>query len=453
MTEQPPPSSDTLYERFLRGCEQEHLFRGDTPVLVAVSGGVDSVVLAHLIAKAGIPFSIAHCNFHLRGDESDRDELFTQNLAHELGVEMHTEHFNTHSYAFNEGISIEMAARDLRYAWFSQLLKQHSYQCVATGHHADDQIETLLLNLIRGTGISGLRGMLPKTGQVVRPLLPFFRNEIQQYASANQIGWIEDTSNQEVEIRRNRIRHMMMPLVEEINPNYRMALLRTVQHIREAEIIYREKVEEKLATVVIYDRHDIKVSIPGLKSLKPLSTYLFELLSPYGFNASTLAEIEKGLDAISGKQYFSPSHRVVKDRDELIITVKSSTDDAEHWQYFLHEETDTMTRPLRLKCKTSTEEEYTLTPDPSTAALDFHKLTFPLTLRKWQTGDAFVPLGMQNRKKLSDLFSDLKLSLPEKERVWVILSGEQIVWVVGYRIDNRYRITEQTRTVFSITVE
>jgi tRNA(Ile)-lysidine synthase len=444
--------ADAITGRFLSHAETEGLWPDPEPVLVAVSGGVDSVVLTHLVVRTGKPFAIAHCNFNLRGEESARDEAFTVALAQQLGVEIHTEHFNTYEYAFKEGISTEMAARDLRYAWFAHLVRKQGYQCVATGHHADDQIETLLLNLIRGTGISGLRGMLPKAGQVVRPLLNFFRSEIVAFAKTKNLQWIEDSSNASTEIRRNRIRHEIMPVIEKCNPNYRQTILRTIEHIKETEIIYRNHLAETFADIVVEEPGGVHVSIDGMKRLSPLSTYLYELLANYGFNSATTDAVAKAMNGIPGKQFLSPSHRLVKDRDHLIITVRPSSEGEEEWEYFIADGQEMVKTPVRIFCRVIPADQYTVNPVPTIAALDYHKLSFPLTIRRWRTGDAFVPLGMRNKKKLSDLFSDLKLSLPEKEQVWVITSGEEIVWVAGHRLSNNFRITTRTRQVFEMNL-
>lgn len=450
-----PQQFDTgrsLEERFLENVSREGFWNPDRPLLLAVSGGVDSVVLATLMQKTGLECAIAHCNFHLRDKESDIDETFTQQLADSLGMDCYVEHFNTYEYAFREGISTEMAARDLRYAWFHKLLKMHQFQCVVTGHHADDQIETMLLNLSRGTGISGLRGMLPRSGQIVRPLLKFYRHEIEAYALACGLAWREDLTNRSTEIRRNRIRHEILPVFDALNPNCRQSMISTMNFLRDAEIIYRETVDRKLHEITTPYRNGVKVSVEKLKELTPRGAWLFELLSPYGFNTANIQAIGEALDAISGKQFVSPTHRLVKDRDALIILPGTLTDE-ETWEYFINETDTAFSEPFPLKCSMLPARGYVFSNDSGVAALDAGKLRFPLTLRKWRKGDVFVPLGMRNRKKLSDFFTNLKMSIPEKEQIWVVTSEQEIVWVAGLRIDNRYRITEHTQQIFVLQME
>jgi len=437
-----------MESRFAEYAAGEKLWVPGKPVLLAVSGGIDSVVLATLMKSTGLDCAVAHCNFHLRDKESDGDEVFTQQLADALEMTCFVEHFNTYEYAFKEGISIEMAARDLRYKWFRNLLKMHQFQCVVTGHHADDQIETMLLNLSRGTGISGLRGMLPKSGQVARPMLRFYRSEIEAYAVARQLAWREDRSNASIEIRRNRIRHEILPQFEALNPNYRQSMVSTINFLRDAEIIYREAVDEKIAQITTPYQQGIRVSVNELKKLTPPGAWLFELLSPYGFNSATILSIGAALDGISGKQFVSPTHRLVKDRESLLITPRSQAGDEEVWEYFINETETGLKEPFALECSMIPAAGFSLDPNPNVAALDADALQFPLTLRRWSQGDAFIPLGMRNKKKLSDFFTNMKLPIPEKERVWVITSAQEIVWVVGFRIDHRYRVTKHTRRLF-----
>jgi tRNA(Ile)-lysidine synthase len=246
----------------------------------------------------------------------------------------------------------------------------------------------------------------------------------------------------------------MMPVIEKCNPNYRQTILRTIEHIRETEIVYRNHLADTFAEIVAEEPGGVvQLCIEKLKKLSPLSTYLYELLAPYGFNSATVEAVANALDGISGKQFLSPSHRLVKDRDHLIITVRPLTEGEEEWEYFISDGQEMAEIPVRIACRTVSADQYTLNPDPAIAALDYHRLSFPLTIRRWRTGDTFVPLGMRQKKKLSDLFSDLKLSLPEKEQVWVITSGEEIVWVAGHRISNRFRITTRTTRVYEMNLK
>jgi tRNA(Ile)-lysidine synthase len=453
MTAEREERKEDLAGRFQKEIAKNPLWSNGDKVLMAVSGGVDSAVLAHLMVQAGAGCAIAHCNFQLRGEESERDEAFTRNLADKLGIPYYVKKLNTYEHAFREGVSTEMAARDLRYEWFGSLLNENDIQWVATGHHADDQIETFFLNLARGTGISGLRGMLPRSGKVIRPLLPFSRKEIQEYATENSIDWIEDSTNNMTEIRRNFIRQKVLPLFEEINPNFRGTLLRSMHDLEVTERFYRSQIRNALLPLTKKDNDELKISISGLLSLEPLPLYLFELLSEFGFNRSSIENVTRSLTGLSGKQFYSASHRLVKDRDHLIITPKPALQPDDGWEYFIDADDTTITDPVHLSCSAASAAGYTIPRDHHVASLDFDKLTFPLTLRRWLPGDTFVPFGMRNSKKLSDFFSDNKLSIPEKENVRVILSGTDIVWIIGHRIDQRYRITAKTKKIFILKSE
>ena len=441
----------------LKACRKNHkekpLWAAADRLLVAVSGGVDSVVLLDILNRLCDHIAVAHCNFGLRGAESDRDEEFTRQLADRLDVPIYVKLFNTYEEAYNRGISVEMAARELRYDWFSELLQEHSFRFVATGHHADDQIETLFLNLIRGTGISGLRGMLPVSGNIIRPLLPFSRNEIVGYARFIDLSWVEDSTNKSVEFRRNKIRHEIIPAAESLNPGFRESALRTISNIRDTEIVFRRHVSETLSAITTKEGDIIKLPIAELVKLTPRPLFLFELLSGYGFNSASIEAVDKALEGISGKQFFSTTHRIVKDREHLLITKLSGRpDQVDDWQYLINEDDKTLVEPFNLRIERLPAKGFELPESSAVAALDFRKLKYPLTLRKWQRGDHFYPLGMRNRKKLSDLFSDLKLSMIDKEKIWVLLSENDIAWVVGYRIDNRFRITPKTKMVCRLSL-
>lgn len=441
----------------LKTCRINHkerpLWKSTDKLLVAVSGGVDSVVLLDIMNRLCDHIAVAHCNFSLRGAESDRDEEFTRQLAEKMDLPIYVKVFNTYEEAYNKGVSVEMAARELRYDWFNELLQQHEFRYVATGHHADDQIETLFLNLIRGTGISGLRGMLPVSGNIIRPLLPFFRNEITEYARLMDLSWVEDSTNRSVEIRRNKIRHKIIPAAETINPGFRESALRTISNIREAEIVYRRHVSDTLSLITVREGDLVKVSIAELAKLTPRSLYLFELLSEYGFNGASIEAVDRALEGIPGKQFFSATHRIVKDREYLLISkLSGKPHEIDDWQYLINEDDALLEEPFELRLERLPAKGFEVPQSSSVAALDLQKLKYPLTLRRWQHGDYFFPLGMRNRKKLSDFFSDLKFSMLEKEKTWVLLSGNDIAWVVGHRIDNRFRITSKTKMVCRLSL-
>lgn len=438
-------------ESFLKFNESEALFEaGKDKILVAVSGGVDSVILAYMLNDAAAEIGIAHCNFHLRGEESDGDEKFTEELASKLGCKYFVKHFNTIEYADKEGISIEMAARDLRYAWFDELAEEQGYKYIATGHHLDDQIETFFINLARGTGISGLRGIPSKNKNIIRPLLFAHRSKIEEVAAENLIAHRYDSSNDSMSFKRNQVRHKLLPLLEELNPSFRHQMAQNISNLKDTEKLYNEHIQQKAKRIIKEEDGIIKIDIKGLKKLDPVKTYLFEILAPYNFNISVTEDILNSLDDISGKQFFSGSHRLVKDRDELLITLQKTPEESE-WQYLVNENDTKAAEPLQLQIK-RLEGSYAFKADNNIAAIDADLLKFPLSIRKWEMGDFFYPLGMTNKKKLSDFFSDNKFSLVDKENSWVLVSGDDIVWLMGHRIDNRYKLTESTKNILEIRI-
>jgi tRNA(Ile)-lysidine synthase len=438
--------NNNFLQQFIQFIEEQDLFKiGHDKILVAVSGGIDSVVLAHLLHEHASEIGIAHCNFHLRGEESDADEKFTEEIAAKLGCDYYIKHFNTIEYAENEGISVEMAARDLRYAWFDEILNEQDYQKIATGHHLDDQIETFFINLARGTGISGLRGMPAINNKIIRPILFAFRSDIEEYAAENLIAHRYDSSNDSMSFKRNRIRHQLLPLFEELNPSFRQLMTQTMENLRHTETIYNDIVNQRLQRIISKENNSIHINIDRLKKLQPINTYLYELLSNYNFNSSVTNDIVEKLDDISGKQFFSKTHRLVKDRDKLIITKMGNRDD-EDWHYLLNESDNLIKEPFQIEISHYIKP-YKIITDKKLASLDEDLLKYPLSIRKWQNGDYFYPLGMKNRKKLSDYFSDNKFSLVDKENSWVLVSGDDIVWLIGHRIDERYKITEETKKI------
>jgi len=428
---------------------QESLFENDDKILLTVSGGPDSVVLCELFYRAKYNFGIAHCNFHLRGKESDEDEIFVRDLSKKYKVQFYVKHFNTKKYAKDNHISIEMAARDLRYNWFFELLKKEKYKYIATGHHLDDQIETFFINIIRGTGIAGLHGIISKQNNIIRPLLFAYRNDIEAFLKKNNIPFRTDSTNNSVKFMRNKFRNLILPQLYQINKNYKKTIINDIKRLKDAEFIYKTKINEVKKNILIKEGKNILIPIEKLKELNPLRTYLFEFLSSYNFNFSTVEDIISRLDDISGKQFFSSSHRLIKDREYLIISELDKKSEANAIEFFINENDLFINTPVSLKFKKLIyNKDFIISKDKFIACFDKDKLKFPLQIRKWKKGDYFYPFGMNKKKKLSDFFIDEKFSLLEKEKIWLLCSDNDIVWIIGKRIDNRFRIRNNTKNIF-----
>ena len=445
----------TMLEQFQAYINRYNLIAKGEKVILALSGGIDSMVLADLLLKAKVEFVAAHCNFHLRGDESDGDDWFVRKFAENRGIQCFVKHFETEKYAAKHGISIEMAARDLRYAWFEQLRQQLGYDKIAVAHHADDQAETFFINLLRGAGLNGLKGMKPQNGVIIRPLLWASREQIRKYAVENHIVWREDHTNVESVYLRNRIRNQLLPVFDELQPKARQGLYKSLEHLSAENELYRALLKEKLAQIV---QHRDEVQSLPYSALTPSNTsyfsiqhsafqLLFEWLRDYGFNTDQCHFIYDAIGTGIGNQYCSPTHCVVIGRDDLQLSeIKEKTDD--EIQIEIGEEA--IVSPIHL-CfsKLKKTEDFVIDKSPDVAQLDFDTLKFPLTLRHWRHGDRFCPLGMKGSKLLSDFFVDQKFSECQKQSVWLLVSADgEILWVVGCRIDDRYKIGEKTRAVF-----
>lgn len=421
--------------------EQEGLFTPQDKVLVALSGGADSVALLRLLLHMNYSCEAAHCNFHLRGDESDRDEDFVRRLCLRLNVPLHVRHFRTAEEAAHRHISIEMAARELRYAWFEELRQAQNAAVIAVAHHQDDSVETLLLNLIRGTGINGLLGIRPKNGHIVRPLLCLDRKEITDYLQELSQPYVTDSTNLQDEYTRNKIRLNLLPLMQEINPSVKESLLRTAGHLNDAALLYKKAIETGKQNVLTPQG----ILIEALLNEPAPQTLLYEILSPLGFNSAQVKDIFASLHGLPGKIFLAPGWRALKDRELLLIDPSCSADTSAVFP------PDDPSLPFRL-----TMEERELTADfiiprqPGTACFDADKLQTPLTVRHCRRGDSFVPFGMTGRKKVSDYLTDRKFSLTRKERQWVLCSGPHIAWLIGERTDNRFRIDESTKRILLI---
>ena len=440
-----------MIQRFINYIQDNHLFIPSDTILVGVSGGIDSVVLLDLLDKAGYSVAIAHCNFRLRGTESDEDEGLAVDLARKYDIPIHKKGFDTIEYALENKISIEMAARELRYKWFETIRVKHHFDWIAVAHHRDDQLETFFLNLTRGTGLSGLTGMSPVNGKIVRPLLFASRKEIEQYRRKNFLDFREDESNKSLEFQRNKIRHTLMPVMETLNPGFRDGMIRTMGYLGDVSKIVDEAVARCWERVALRKGNDYVISIAELKLLDPLQTYLFEFMKPFGFNSVVVGDIVASLDGLTGKQFISPTHRIVHNRESLILTLLLQ-ENKKH--FYLEEGKLELLTPVHLKIEVIRgKETFKIPGSRFVACIDRDKVQFPLLIRKWEQGDYFKPLGMSGFKKVSDFFIDSKLSLPEKENVWLVANGEQVVWIVGHRIDDRYKITPQTQTILRLDLE
>ena len=434
-----------MIQRFINYIKDNQLFSKTDTILVGVSGGIDSVVLLDLLDKGGFSVAIAHCNFRLRGKESDADEQLVSDLAKKYDVPLFNTAFDTNDYALEKKISIEMAARDLRYQWFETIRIKHHFDWIAVAHHRDDQLETFFLNLARGTGLTGLTGMRPVNGKIVRPLLFAPREEIEHYRKENHLDFREDASNLSLDYQRNKIRHTLLPVMETLNPSFRDGLIRTMSYLEDMSKICDSAIAQVWERVSIRKGNICLISIAELKLLDPVSTYLFEFLKPFGFNTMVVGDIVSSLESISGKQFISPTHRIVRDRESLILT-PLMPGGKNH--FYLEEGTKELVYPVHLKIGIAGRKEKFKIPDSRFVAwIDRDKVQFPLLIRKWQQGDYFKPLGMNGFKKLSDYFIDSKLSLPEKENVWIVANGEQVVWIIGHRLDDRYKITPATQNI------
>ena len=423
---------------------QHQLLSGEKPVVVGISGGADSVALLHILVSLGYKCIAAHCNFNLRGDESFRDEQFTIDFTKRLQVPLCKISFETNNYAQENRLSVEMAARELRYRWFEELLNTYDADAVAVAHHRDDSVETLLINLTRGSGLTGLTGIKPKNGNVVRPLLCVSREDIYAYIENNGLEYVTDSSNSSDIYTRNFIRLKVIPLLEEINPSVKASLARTANHLYDASLIYNHSIEEARKVITQNNR----LSISALLSFPAPATILYEMLKPYGFSRTVCESIFTVLDKDSGKIFYSSTHRLLKDRSDLLIDVLSGEDNR---AYLINLEDDNVDLPVELKPEIVViKEDYQIEKDKKFAYFDFDKLSFPLVLRHWQEGDWFVPFGMKGKKKISDYFSDKKFSLFDKEKTWLLCSGQDVIWIVGERTDNRYRIEKTTKRVLKL---
>lgn len=447
-----------MFAEFKSFIKEKKLFAPGDKILLAVSGGIDSIVMMQLFSECDFKYGVAHCNFKLRGKESDTDERFVRQEAKFSGAPFYSKSFDTKNYSGKNGLSIQMAARKLRYDFFEEIRAKHQYDCIAVAHNTDDSAETILLNLIRGTGIAGHHGIKPKSGFIVRPLLFASRESILKFAKSQKVKWREDSSNNTNDYPRNIVRNQVMMWLKKINPSVSETLLRHAHDMQGVEQLYQQYISKLSKDAIEEKKHETFINIAFLQKQESSLTLLYEILKYYGFNRDAVHKINNLLSGEAGKIFLSPTHRLVKDRKYLMVTKRSTVmaNDylIESGNHFFQWEGGSLS--FRKIMLTSDMKEKIMAgdlADKNIAWVDADRLKYPLQLRHWKKGDIFHPLGMRGNKKISDFFTDLKFSALQKEKAWLLCSTNKIVWVVGERMDDKFRIAPGTGTCIEIVFE
>ena len=435
---------DTI-KKFLK----EHDIDEKAGFIITVSGGADSITLLHAFKYLNLRIHALHCNFNLRGKESNMDEQFVKRFCETYGIPMSVKRFETREYAQKKGISIEMAARELRYAWFEEMRLKKKMDYIVVGHHADDLAETLFINICRGTGIKGLTGIRPVKDKILRPLLSRSREEIIAYIEQNQLGYRTDSTNNSLDYVRNKIRHLIIPVCKEINPSFLNTVQENCNTLKVVEQIYKYGIDCLKANIVSEENGEILIDIQKTMASPAPYTFLFEFLRPYGFNATQIEDILHSNEAIPGKQFEAGEYLLTKGRVywrlfNILEKEEERTLLADSGEYHLDDYTFTLGEQ-------EIDDSFQVPQDSEIGCFDLDKITYPLVLRHWSTGDWFCPLGMKrSKKKLSDLFTDLKFSAKQKKECLILQSGKDIIWVVGHRIDDRYKVSPATKRVLTV---
>ena len=442
-----------MLSAFLTFIQSQELVKSEEKILCAVSGGLDSVAMVDLLKESGFQIGIAHCNFQLRGKESEEDSKFVRSLAEKLGVPFYSKSFDTAQIAEEKGISLQMAARELRYGWFDELIEKESYDKLAVAHHKDDQIETILFNFTKGTGIAGLTGMQSLKGeQMIRPLLFTGREDILMYARERGLMWREDSSNESLKYHRNLIRQKILPVLKEINPGLLNTLDYTLLRLTETESVLNEALIKFLKTSVNQVGQDLHISKASLKSSLFPTLAIHAVANPFGFNYQQCINIFESIDSV-GNVFYTQTSVINVDREEIILSpIEDDAFQSHVFEIEIKDESVTLDFGS-LQIEHLIAERLTIEPSPEIAYLDLDKLNFPLKVRHWASGDWFIPLGMKGKKKVSDLMIDEKIPVNLKNRVLILESAGDIAWVIGYRIDNRYKIVDSTERVWKARYE
>jgi tRNA(Ile)-lysidine synthase len=435
-----------MLKKFKHHLHQNFPFLEDGKLLIAVSGGIDSVVLVHLCHQLNLNFSLCHCNFNLRGQESDDDEAYVKNLAKNLQIPVYTTSFETEKYAKENKVSIQVAARDLRYAWFYELLENKQYDFVLTAHNTNDNLETFIINLTRGTGLDGFTGIPPINNKAVRPLLAFSRDDITLFAIKNEIVWREDKSNARIKYIRNKVRHKVIPTLQEINPHVLESFQNTLEYLNESQSIISDATKNISEKVITYENDLLKLNCKKLTELSNKKAYLYQLLHTYGFTAWN--DVVDLISGQAGKQVFSKTHRLLKDRNFLILTTNAKNI-TEKGPFLIKETSTEISHPINLAIQETSDG---IPENKHQIIINKDLISYPLSLKKWHYGDAIYPTGMTGSKKISQLFKDKKLSLLDKEKIWLLCDAKDtIIWVIGLRQDRRFTVNKTTKNRLKIS--
>ncbi len=439
-----------MKQKFLKYISNNGLFSKNDSILIAVSGGLDSVVLLDLLFKTNFSISIAHCNFQLRGNESDEDEEFVKTLGKNYNLKTFVKTCNAAEYAKTNKLSIQESARELRYTWFEKILTENGFNKLAVAHHFDDNLETFFINFSRGSGLGGLKGIPVKNARIVRPLMFASRNQIEEYAIENNIDFREDSSNKSNKYLRNNLRHKLIPTLKKVLANSDAEMQKSMDHLAQDRMLFEQMLDEKRKTILEKQGQQIAIDKNGLLKLRPLGAWLYYLLKPFGFVRGLTDEITSAIEQNkSGKQFFSSTHRLITDRDKLFLN--SISEILDNQEYVIKQGEKEIKQPIKLTFSiVENNTDFKIEKKKDIAHFDFDKLSFPLRLRRWKKGDRFHPFGMKGSKLLSDYFIDEKLNLLEKENIWLLVSGDKIIWVVGMRTSDLFKLEASSKKVLNI---